>query len=87
MSDRREVVRKYNELQLTIGGNQFMKCLFDGEDGWYYDAVGDEIFYVEKIGEGITADGEKANWYKIDHGDQIQTGALLDHGFNERLDE
>ncbi len=44
--NRLAIVRAHNNLQLIIGGNNFLKTIFDGPDGWYYDAIGDEILMM-----------------------------------------
>ncbi len=72
-----KVVRSYNELQLMIGGEVFLKTYFRGEDGVYYDAIGDEIFLVQRIG-GTDAKPE----YVFTFGNRESCGLLVDHGFN-----
>ncbi len=82
---RLALVRSANELTALTGGNTFLSTLFEGVDGWYYDAIGDEMFHVKKIGETMLG-GDVAPVYQIEFSDRKQVGALKDHGFNELIE-
>lgn len=76
-----EFVAAHNRLSLLTGG-VIATCVFDHPTGWYYDPVGNEVFYVERVSVG-----PHGPIYKIDFGDEQMIGGLRDHGLHERLEE
>ena len=77
----KDMAKTHNILSLMANrSTEFLSVVFRGKNGFYYDPVGNEIFHVTKISEGI-----QGAIYKIDHGDQVQVGLIKDHGFNEYL--
>lgn len=79
-----EVCRLNNEVQLLTGGKKFLTSIFCGEDGVYYDAIGDEFFIATRRGVG-TVKGRPAIIYELEFSDGTQIGPVMDHGFNEFL--
>jgi hypothetical protein len=87
--ERIKLVRSQNKLQLAANGGSmicaanagaFITTIFEGKDGVYHDAVGDEIFLAIRIGKN-----DIGPVYKLVFEDDIRVGNLKDHGFNEYL--
>lgn len=81
MSLTEKLVGTHNQLEVLTSNKTFMTTYFSNEDGWYYDPVGDEIFYARLVAQfnGVPV-------YELDFGDEKLTGVVKSHGLHLRLE-
>ena len=81
--DQASLAKSHNVLTIMTGSDgPYISMIFDGPNGLYYDAVGDELFVVTRVSTNALGPV-----YKIELSDETRVGNLKDHGFNAFLGE
>lgn len=66
----------------------YISTVFNGKNGLYYDAVGNEVFVAKFVGmRWSTVLRMEVPCYELDFGDAIVVGMVKDHGYNAFLGE